>query len=406
MSHPFASHYIDQFPKVKTEMVARTVSFIAGALATVLAVATVVDPELFLGFEITPDRTVLFYTAIFGSVWAFARGSMSEENSVFDPEYAMRNVIEYTHYEPDHWKERLHGFDIKQEFAELYKIKIVIFLEEILSILTTPFVLFYSLPKASDQIIDFFREFTIHVDGLGYVCSFAEFDFKKGIGKGKRNDGGDVRDDYYAAKHGKMEASYYGFMGNYGNFVLNPKTGAPSHLPPGTRNQFHPPPAWPSMGSPPPVADLQASRTGGRGERVISRTTTKNPRHVPGLPQPSPMASILLDPHHQPPNTTHNGRPTHPPRQQRGGHPGQSYILEEALEDDGEVSDVGPRHDEEAYESGGGLMDESAWQTSPARTISRENSAADGRGAPDAGVVRMIYQFNQAQLNRRPGGVR
>jgi autophagy-related protein 9 len=51
-------------------------------------------------------------------------------------------------------------------------------------------------------------------------------------------------------------------------------------------------------------------------------------------------------------------------------------------------------------------MDESAWQTSPARTISRENSAADGRGAPDAGVVRMIYQFNQAQLNRRPGGVR
>lgn len=410
MSHPFASHYMDQFPKAKTEMVARTVAFIAGALATVLAVATVVDPELFLGFEITPDRTVLFYTAIFGSVWAFARGSMSEENSVFDPEYAMRNVIEYTHYEPDHWKDRLHGFDIKQEFAELYKIKIVIFLEEILSILTTPFVLFYSLPKASDQIIDFFREFTIHVDGLGYVCSFAEFDFKKGIGKGKKPDSGDVRDDYYAAKHGKMEASYYGFMGNYGNFVLNPKTGAPSHLPPGTRNQFHPPPAWPTMTSPPPAADLQASRTGARGERGINKAPTRLPRHAPGLSQPSPMASILLDLHHQPQNANHNARPAHPhpPRQQRGPYQGQSSIIEESLEDDGEASDAGRlQEEEEAYESGGGgLMDESAWQTSPARTISRENSAADGRGAPDAGVVRMIYQFNQAQLNRRPGGVR
>jgi autophagy-related protein 9 len=54
MSHPFASHYIDQFPKAKMEMLARTVAFITGALATVLAIATVADPELFLGFEDHP----------------------------------------------------------------------------------------------------------------------------------------------------------------------------------------------------------------------------------------------------------------------------------------------------------------------------------------------------------------
>ncbi|KAK4156413.1 autophagy protein Apg9-domain-containing protein [Chaetomidium leptoderma] len=401
MSHPFASHYIDQFPKAKTEVFARTVAFISGALATVLAVATVIDPELFLGFEITPDRTVLFYTAVFGSVWAFARGSISEENSVFDPEYAMRNVIQYTHYEPDHWNDRLHSSDIKLEFSELYKVKVVIFLEEILSILTTPFVLFSSLPKCSDQIIDFFREFTVHVDGLGYVCSFAEFDFKKGIRNGKaNNDGGDVRDDYYATKHGKMEASYYGFMGNYGNFALNPKTGAASYLPPGARNQFHPPPAWPSINSPPPATDLQGSRMG--RERAKSGTFTRTPRYGPAMPQPSPMASVLLDPHHQPPNPTLAGRASHGLRQHRSVYQG---VIEETLEDDGEVSDVGRRHeDEEAYESGGGL-DESAWQTSPARTLNRENSAAEGRGPPDAGVVHMIYQFNQAQLNRRPGGM-
>ncbi|KAL2024822.1 hypothetical protein VTK56DRAFT_5643 [Thermocarpiscus australiensis] len=409
MSHPFASHYMDQFPKVKTDMIARTVAFIAGSLATVLAVASVVDPELFLGFEITPDRTVLFYTALFGSIWAFVRSSVSADHSVFDPEYAMRNVIEYTHYQPDHWQDRLHSFDIKQEFSELYKMNVVIFLEEILSILTTPFVLFYSLPKCSDQIIDFFREFTIHVDGLGYVCSFAEFDFKKGLASGKKaNDGGDgLRDDYYATKHGKMEASYYGFMGNYGNFGLNPKTGGLSHLPPGLRDRFHPPPAWPSVSSPPLAADLQTSRMG-LGERPRNRAPARPPRYGPhALPQPSPMASILLDPHHQPPIPNLNTRTAHhPSRQARGGYQGESDIIEEALEDVGEVSDGGKRQDEEeAYESGG-VLDESAWQTSPARTISRENSAAEGRGPPDAGVVQMIYQFNQAQLNRRPGGVR
>lgn len=404
MSHPFASHYIDQFPKVKTEMVARTVAFISGALATVLAIASVVDPELFLGFEITPDRTVLFYTAVFGSVWAFARGSVSEDNAVFDPEYALRNVIEYTHYEPDHWKDRLHSYDVKLEFAELYKMKVIIFIEEILSILTTPFVLFSSLPKCSDQIIDFFREFTIHVDGLGYVCSFAEFDFKKGIGK-KSSDAADVRDDYYATKHGKMEASYYGFMGNYGNFALNPKTGTASHLPPGMRNQFHPPPAWPGMTEPPLAADLQASRMG-RSERAKSKAPARTPRFGPAMPQPSPMASILLDPHHQPPNPTPVGRTAQVPRQQRGGYPGGSNIIEESLEDDGQVSEAGKQQDDEEAYGSGGALDESAWQTSPARTISRENSAAEGGGAPDAGVVHMVYQFHQAHLNRRPGGVR
>lgn len=55
----------------------------------------------------------------------------------------------------------------------------MIFLEEILSVLTTPFVLWFSLPNSSERIVDFLREFTVHVDGIGYVCSFAVFDFKR-----------------------------------------------------------------------------------------------------------------------------------------------------------------------------------------------------------------------------------
>ena len=75
-----------------------------------------------------------------------------------------------------HWQDRLHSNEVKNEFATLYKLKIILFLEEILSIIVTPFLLWFSLPKCSDQIIDFFREFTIHVDGVGYVCSFAVFE--------------------------------------------------------------------------------------------------------------------------------------------------------------------------------------------------------------------------------------
>jgi autophagy-related protein 9 len=411
MSHPYAAHYVDQFPKVKTEMVSRTVAFIAGALVTVLAIASLIDPEMFLSFEITRDRTVLFYVGVLGAIWAFAHGSISEENNVFDPEYALRNVIEYTHYEPDHWSGRLHSYEVKKEFSELYKMKVIIFAEEILSILITPLMLLFTLPRSSDQVIDFFREFTIHVDGLGYVCSFAEFDFKKGIGNAKKTpdaNPADVRDDYYTTKHGKMEASYYGFIGNYGNYMLNPKMGTQGHLPPGLRHQFNPPPAWPTMNSPTLGAgDMQTSRIG-RSDRARSRTAARTPRFGPAVPLPSPMGSILLDPHHQPPGPSGGGtlgnKSMHWPRQR--GHVAERNIIEESAEDDGLDDGGREQEDEEAYGgSGAGLMDESTWQTSPTKTLSRENSAGD-KEEPVAGVVGMIYQFNQAQLNRRPGGVR
>lgn len=395
MSHPFATHYIDQFPKVKTEMTAKAVAFIAGSLATVLAIVSLVDSDMSLSFEITPDRTVLFYLGILGSVWAVAHGAVSEENAVFDPEYALRNVIEYTHYQPDHWRDRLHSYEVKREFSELYKVKLFIFLEEILSILTTPFVLYMSLPKCSDRIVDFFREFTIHVDGLGYVCSFAEFDFKKGVSSGKKagGDGADVRDDYYATKHGKMEMSYYNFMGNYGNYALNAKAGTPHHLHPGIGHQFHPPPAWPGMSSPVTAADMPASRAG-RSDRARLPNPSRTPRFNAPPPQPSPMASILLDAHHQPVSAN-------PIRSRHArGTVDRSRVIEESMEDE-----IGESHrsagENDAHDDNGGASDESVWQTTPSR-LSRVSSKVDRREGPESGVVQMIYQFNQAQLNRHP----
>src|SRR5690606_32974612 len=108
MSYPFASRYVDQFPKDKTVQASRFVSFIAGSFAAVLALASIIDPELF-SFEITHDRTVLFYIGVFGTILAVSRGMMPEDNLVYDPEAALRCVIEYTHYLPSEWKDKLHS---------------------------------------------------------------------------------------------------------------------------------------------------------------------------------------------------------------------------------------------------------------------------------------------------------
>ena len=52
-------------------------------------------------------------------------------------------------------------------------------LDELMSPLITPFILYFSLRAQAPQIVDFLRNFTIDVSGVGDVCSFAEMNIKK-----------------------------------------------------------------------------------------------------------------------------------------------------------------------------------------------------------------------------------
>lgn len=131
-SYPAASMYIGQFPNEKVTLIVRYVptpvlvfhllnhcrfvAFIAGSFAAVLGLASVLDPDLIVHFEITPHRTVLFYLTLFGSILAVARGMIPEENRVFDPELLMTEVIQYTHYMPDEWKDELHSKKVRFYF--------------------------------------------------------------------------------------------------------------------------------------------------------------------------------------------------------------------------------------------------------------------------------------------------
>ncbi|EEB96811.1 hypothetical protein MPER_03985, partial [Moniliophthora perniciosa FA553] len=214
-SYPLANTYIGQFPNEKMTLIMRFVAFVSGAFAAVLFLATIWDPDIFVHLEITPHRTVLFYLGVFGSVLAVARGMIPEENRVFDPEMLMTGVITYTHYMPDAWKGELHSKRLRlakvhQEFGELFAMKILIFIEEVASVVLTPFVLWFSLPPWAPVIIDFFREFSVHVDGRGYVCSFAEFNFER-HGNVKFGAPTQVQDKRMMSNEGKMEKSFLNF---------------------------------------------------------------------------------------------------------------------------------------------------------------------------------------------------
>lgn len=97
--------------------------------------------------------------------------------------------------------------------------KIMIFVQEIISVILTPFVLWFSLPLCAPAIVDFFREFSVHVDGRGYVCSFAEFNFER-HGNVKFGAPSSVQDKKMVSNEGKMEKSFLNFKVEFFSFGL------------------------------------------------------------------------------------------------------------------------------------------------------------------------------------------
>jgi autophagy-related protein 9 len=91
----------------------RFVSFIAGSLLGVLAIASLIDGDLIQGFEIAQGLNGLSSIAALTTIVAVSRGMLPEDNTVYDPEWSIRNVIQHTHYMPEAWRDKLRTDDVR-----------------------------------------------------------------------------------------------------------------------------------------------------------------------------------------------------------------------------------------------------------------------------------------------------
>lgn len=91
----------------------------------------------------------------------------------------MTAVLAHTHYLPIAWKGSAHTSYVREQFGQFFQLRAFHLLTELISPITTPLILiFYIRPRALDYV-DFFRNFTVSVVGVGDVCSFAQMDIRK-----------------------------------------------------------------------------------------------------------------------------------------------------------------------------------------------------------------------------------
>lgn len=134
---------------------------------------------MFIDEDVAHVEHIFQIVSILTLLAIICRVLIPDENLIFCPEQLMTAVLAHTHYLPIAWKGLAHTSHVRAQFGQFFQLRAFCVLSELLSPITTPFILlFYIRPKALDYV-DFFRNFTVSVVGVGDVCSFAQMDVRK-----------------------------------------------------------------------------------------------------------------------------------------------------------------------------------------------------------------------------------
>ena len=92
-------------------------------------------------------------------------------------------------------------------------------------------------------------------------------------------------------------------------------------------------------------------------------------------------------------------------RNSRSRYQTRRNIIEEPIEDEDEtVAEASAQQNGESQEPfGSGGLDESRWEISPTRNKSMEEEEDVNNGPAGGGVLGLLYQFQKAQTEGRPG---
>uniref|UniRef100_A0A6Q2YI20 Autophagy-related protein 9 n=1 Tax=Esox lucius TaxID=8010 RepID=A0A6Q2YI20_ESOLU len=208
--------YMNCFLSPLLTVVAKNVAFFAGSLLAVLIALTIYDEDVLAVEHVLSSITLL------GVCITICRSFIPDKHLVYCPEQLLRVILAHIHYMPDHWQGNAHRYETRDQFSQLFQYKAVFILEELISPVVTPFILIFSLRRKSLEIIDFFRNFTVEVVGVGDTCSFAQMDVRQHGHPAWMSEGKTEASIYQQAEDGKTELSLMHFA------ITNPQWNPPT----------------------------------------------------------------------------------------------------------------------------------------------------------------------------------
>jgi autophagy-related protein 9 len=240
--------YLKQFNNPLNIKIAKCISFLFGSIIGVILIAVYITNDNILTIELLPfyGLNILQLLTISGIILSISRSFIpnyidnTNNNINDDPNSILNNINYHIHYMPELWKDRGHTFEVYDEICKMFKKPIQCFIENFLSTLMIPYVLWFILAPKSGKIVSIVNyliepEINNENQYLGDMCGPALFqksrnytEFYRNFKKEKENNDEDIiagdLDNIlqmlkisWNDKNNKLENSYENFRNLYKN---------------------------------------------------------------------------------------------------------------------------------------------------------------------------------------------
>ncbi|EGD79028.1 hypothetical protein PTSG_01997 [Salpingoeca rosetta] len=159
--------YLDSFASFTLATISRFLQFAAGALFATLFFLALYYDEGFLQLELIRDRSVAWVMTILAVAMGILRGLASEAVEVQSPqakwEEAKRELVMFE----KEWNDNPTHPNTFKAVGNLFDLWAMVVLGELLGIILAPLLLLFRLPAHAPNIVRFYAENFIEVEGLG-----------------------------------------------------------------------------------------------------------------------------------------------------------------------------------------------------------------------------------------------
>jgi len=189
-AHPKIIEYLGQFVNESINIVFKFVSFVLGSTLMILVAVSFFYPDVIISLFLV-EKPIIFYVGVLGILFAMVQNNTVDAPQVYEPDEKFDELMHRLHAVPTKWA-NMSTQERYYEIRKLFRYKWMVLGLEIVSVLYVPLLLLFWMPSKCDNIVDFFRENSVHVDKMGIVCSCTMFDANPPLIRTKSDEDDDV----------------------------------------------------------------------------------------------------------------------------------------------------------------------------------------------------------------------
>jgi autophagy-related protein 9 len=163
----YLSHFVDPL----TETISRFVSFVSGSIVGVLLILTLIDSNILLYIQLG-EKTLVWHLALWSAILAVSRLFISHkrEEPMETVHQDFRKVVKAMKWCKTEWQHRAHTEEVYQEISSMFPPSVMLFGQELVATLLTPWTLYSRFYPKAEQISEFILQSTVCIPSIGDVC--------------------------------------------------------------------------------------------------------------------------------------------------------------------------------------------------------------------------------------------